>query len=90
MLLGNKCDMEDKRVVSKAKGEQVSVGRRRACPGKHIGAEASRRLQAAEVPGTGKELASLTARKAGEGLCSSCVAYSYRERNEFSCGFCFL
>ncbi|XP_041885411.1 ras-related protein Rab-10, partial [Corvus kubaryi] len=25
MLLGNKCDMEDKRVVPKAKGEQVSV-----------------------------------------------------------------
>lgn len=24
MLLGNKCDMEDKRVVPKAKGEQVS------------------------------------------------------------------
>lgn len=23
MLLGNKCDMEDKRVVPKAKGEQV-------------------------------------------------------------------
>lgn len=25
MLLGNKCDMEDKRVVPKAKGEQVRV-----------------------------------------------------------------
>lgn len=25
MLLGNKCDMEDMRVVSKAKGEQVNV-----------------------------------------------------------------
>lgn len=26
MLLGNKCDMEDKRVVPKAKGEQVRRG----------------------------------------------------------------
>lgn len=26
MLLGNKCDMEDKRVVPKAKGEQVRWG----------------------------------------------------------------
>lgn len=25
MLLGNKCDMDDKRVVPKAKGEQVST-----------------------------------------------------------------
>lgn len=25
MLLGNKCDMEDKRIVPKAKGEQVSL-----------------------------------------------------------------
>ncbi len=28
MLLGNKCDMEDKRVVPKAKGEQVRDGGR--------------------------------------------------------------
>uniref|UniRef100_A0A803SZC7 small monomeric GTPase n=1 Tax=Anolis carolinensis TaxID=28377 RepID=A0A803SZC7_ANOCA len=31
MLLGNKCDMDDKRVVPKAKGEQVSE----VCPGLH-------------------------------------------------------
>lgn len=30
MLLGNKCDMEDKRVVPKAKGEQVSGGQKLA------------------------------------------------------------
>lgn len=27
MLLGNKCDMDDKRVVPKSKGEQVRVSR---------------------------------------------------------------
>lgn len=27
MLLGNKCDMDDKRVVPKGKGEQVRVSR---------------------------------------------------------------
>lgn len=30
MLLGNKCDMEDKRVVPRAKGEQVSGGQKLA------------------------------------------------------------
>lgn len=41
MLLGNKCDMEDKRVVPKAKGEQVSVGQKLAYQSKHISAKAS-------------------------------------------------
>lgn len=26
MILGNKCDMEDKRVVNKERGEAVSIG----------------------------------------------------------------
>lgn len=38
MLLGNKCDMEDKRVVPKAKGEQVGAGDKLAFPSKHISA----------------------------------------------------
>lgn len=32
MLLGNKCDMEDKRVVPKAKGEQVRTPNKCARP----------------------------------------------------------
>lgn len=32
MLLGNKCDMEDKRVVPKAKGEQVGVDKNLLIP----------------------------------------------------------
>lgn len=41
MLLGNKCDMEDKRVVPKAKGEQVGAGRKLAFPSKQINAKSS-------------------------------------------------
>lgn len=36
MLLGNKCDMEDKRVVPKAKGEQVRAqAQERTSPNKY-------------------------------------------------------
>lgn len=31
MLLGNKCDMDDKRVVPKGKGEQVKVSKGSRC-----------------------------------------------------------
>lgn len=41
MLLGNKCDMEDKRVVPKAKGEQVSVKQKLLYPSQQIPAETS-------------------------------------------------
>ncbi|NXR87315.1 RAB10 protein, partial [Hypocryptadius cinnamomeus] len=41
MLLGNKCDMEDKRVVPKAKGEQVSVKQKLLYPSQQITAKTS-------------------------------------------------
>lgn len=41
MLLGNKCDMEDKRVVPKAKGEQVSVKQKLLYPSQQIIAKTS-------------------------------------------------
>lgn len=45
MLLGNKCDMEDKRVVPKAKGEQVSVRQKLAYQSEQISAKTSHHLQ---------------------------------------------
>lgn len=50
MLLGNKCDMEDKRVVPKAKGEQVSIAQKLAYQSKRIRAKTSRHLRVVEVP----------------------------------------
>ncbi|NXD45641.1 RAB10 protein, partial [Copsychus sechellarum] len=41
MLLGNKCDMEDKRVVPKAKGEQVSIKQKLLYASQQITAKAS-------------------------------------------------
>lgn len=50
MLLGNKCDMEDKRVVPKAKGEQVSVRQKLAYQSKQTSAKTSLHLQVVGMP----------------------------------------
>lgn len=62
MLLGNKCDMEDKRVVPKAKGEQVSVGQKLACQSKQTSAKTSHHLQ---VVGCHSGMCQGTSRAAG-------------------------
>uniref|UniRef100_A0A8C3RHF1 small monomeric GTPase n=1 Tax=Cyanoderma ruficeps TaxID=181631 RepID=A0A8C3RHF1_9PASS len=87
MLLGNKCDMEDKRVVPKAKGEQVSIKHKLLYPSQQIAAKTS-----ACSRGLGCSSGMCQGMNAGADGCDSCKCFlrNCHEWDEFSCSFCFL